>query len=73
MRFPLFLFLFSLFIFPISAQAETNNSETKTVSEEDRARVLKQMQGFSESFQRMPEVPKMNETIVLPEEDVKRD
>ena len=50
------------------AEAETS-AKTVPVSEEERAKVLKQMQGFSESFQKMPEVPNMNETIILPERE----
>ena len=61
----LFLFFFAGF-YPTVLLAE-NKIEKSPVSDQERAKILKQMQGFSERLQKMPELPKMNDTIILPE------
>lgn len=45
--------------------------ETAPVSDQERAKILKQMQGFGGSLQGLPHLPKLNDTLVLPEPEEK--
>ena len=63
------IFIFSLFLpLGFSSSLRADDAVKKApVSEQERARILHQMQGFAGSFQGMPNLPKMNDVIVLPE------